>query len=210
MPDAVGIMQICWPKVVKYRPRAADNAMQEISREPVKGILCTESLLATNQSYISCNIVLKCIETTIVTVIFYYYHYHLRYHYRCHHCYHDRLMLCAICHYMYRRRRSRNDCFTIAITINCAERGQYFHRRKFSLEQPHIRVRILQWPTVRQKLKRDVQCMCLSFAIRTMHDLHRTYGEGKTHKFVFNYRPQPYSIFTAKIALRSPKHTKIS
>jgi len=48
---------------------------------------------------------------------FYYYHYNLRYHYRCHHCYHHHLMLCAIGLYMYCRRRSRNDCFTITITI---------------------------------------------------------------------------------------------
>jgi len=40
---------------------------------------------------------------------FCYYHYHLRYDYRCHHCYHHRLMLCAIGLYMYCRRRSRSD-----------------------------------------------------------------------------------------------------
>jgi len=49
---------------------------------------------------------------------FCYYHYQLRYHYRCHHCYHHHLMLCAIGLYMYCRRRKRNDCFTITITIN--------------------------------------------------------------------------------------------
>jgi len=48
---------------------------------------------------------------------FYYYHYHLSYHYRCHHCYHHHLMLCAVGLYMYYRRRNRNDCFTIIITI---------------------------------------------------------------------------------------------
>jgi len=44
---------------------------------------------------------------------FYYYHNHLRYHYRCHHCYPHHLMLWAIGLYMYCRRRIRNDCFTI-------------------------------------------------------------------------------------------------
>jgi len=47
---------------------------------------------------------------------FYYSHYHLRYHYRCHQCYHHHLMLCAISLYVYCRKRSRNDCFTITIT----------------------------------------------------------------------------------------------
>jgi len=48
---------------------------------------------------------------------FYYYYYHLRYHYRCHHCHHHHLMLCSIGLYMYCRRRSRNDCFTIIIVL---------------------------------------------------------------------------------------------
>jgi len=62
---------------------------------------------------------------------FYYYHYHLRYHYR--HCYHHHLMLCAIGLYMYCRRRSRNDCFTICYN----PLGKLNSGRKPVSEAPH-------------------------------------------------------------------------
>jgi len=62
-------------------------------------------------------------------------------------------------------------CNTV-LKYNSTQRVQYFHHQKFSLEQPHIRIHILHWPTVSQKLKRNGHC---------------SYIKWKTYKFIFNW-----------------------